>query len=110
MVEDVFCRIVKKEIPAKIVYEDEKILAIDDIEPKSPVHVLIMPKKHISSVNELKPEDKELVAKYLMLQKAKEKGIFDSGYRILINKGKDAGQTVDHLHFHLMGGHKLPFA
>jgi histidine triad (HIT) family protein len=110
--EDVFCKIAKKEIPAKIVYEDENILAIEDIEPKAPVHILIMPKRHISSLDELRPVDKELVGEiFLIAHKiAKGKGIFDSGFRIIVNKGKDAGQTVDHLHFHLMGGHKLPFA
>ena len=108
----VFCKIAKKEIPAKIVYEDQELLAFDDIEPKAPVHVLIIPKKHISSVADLKPEDKELVGEiFLVAPKiAGKKGILERGYRILANKGKDAGQTVDHIHFHLLGGHKLPFA
>ncbi|MFH1036822.1 MAG: histidine triad nucleotide-binding protein [Patescibacteria group bacterium] len=110
--EDIFCRIVKKEVPSKIVFENEKILVIEDIAPKAPVHILIIPKKHISSADELKSEDKELVGEIFLIapQIAKEKGIADTGYRVVMNKGKDAGQTVDHLHFHLLGGHKLPFA
>jgi histidine triad (HIT) family protein len=107
-----FCQIAKKEIPAKIVYEDKDLLAFDDIEPKAKVHVLIITKKHISSVLDLKPEDKELVGKiFLVVPKiAKEKGIVKTGFRILLNYGKDAGQTVEHIHFHLLGGEKLPFA
>jgi histidine triad (HIT) family protein len=107
-----FCQIAKKEIPAKIVYEDKDLLAFDDIEPKAKVHVLIITKKHISSVLDLKPEDKELVGKmFLVAPKiAKEKGIVETGFRILLNYGKDAGQTVEHIHFHLLGGEKLPFA
>jgi histidine triad (HIT) family protein len=112
MADCIFCKIAKKEIPAKIVYEDESLLAFDDIEPKAPVHVLIITKKHIPSVSELKPEDKELVGGIFLAAPAiaKIKGISESGYRILLNKGKDAGQTVEHIHFHLLGGHKLPFA
>jgi histidine triad (HIT) family protein len=112
MADCIFCKIAKKEIPAKIVYEDKDLLAFDDIEPKAPVHVLIITKKHIPSVSELKPEDKELVGKVFLaaLEIAKIKGISESGYRILLNKGKDAGQTVEHIHFHILGGHKLPFA
>jgi histidine triad (HIT) family protein len=87
-------------------------LAFDDIDPKAPVHVLIIPKKHISSLSELKPEDKELVGEIFLIAPkiANIKQVAESGYRILVNKGKDAGQTVEHIHFHLMGGHKLPFA
>jgi histidine triad (HIT) family protein len=112
MEDCIFCKIAKKEIPAKIVYEDQRLLAFDDIEPKAPVHVLIIPKKHISSVAELKTEDRELVGEIFMIAPkiADMKGIAKSGYRILANKGKDAGQTVEHIHFHLLGGHKLPFA
>jgi histidine triad (HIT) family protein len=108
----IFCRIAKKEIPAKIVYEDDDILAFDDIEPKAPVHVVIIPKKHISTMEEISSEDKELVGKiFLAVPKiAKIKGISQTGYRVIVNKGEDAGQTVNHLHFHLLGGTKLPFA
>jgi histidine triad (HIT) family protein len=108
----IFCRIAKKEIPAKIVYEDKDVLAFDDIEPKAKVHVVIIPKKHISSVVDLKSEDRELVAQIFMAVRkiAEGKGILETGFRILLNYGKDAGQTIDHLHFHLLGGEKLPFA
>jgi histidine triad (HIT) family protein len=107
-----FCQIAKKEIPAKIVYEDKDLLAFDDIEPKAKVHVLIITKKHISSILDLKPKDKELVGKiFLVAPKiAKEKGVAKTGFRILLNYGKDAGQTIEHIHFHLLGGEKLPFA
>ncbi len=108
----IFCKIAKKEIPAKIIYEDNDILAFDDIKPKVKVHVVIIPKKHISSVVDLRPEDKELVGEiFLAASKiAGEKGILETGFRVLLNYGKDAGQTIDHLHFHLLGGEKLPFA
>jgi histidine triad (HIT) family protein len=108
----IFCKIAKKEIPAKIVYEDENLLAFDDIDPKAPVHVLIIPKRHIATVADLKTEDKDLIGEmFLAVPKiVRQKGISESGYRVLANKGKDAGQTVDHIHFHLLGGHKLPFA
>ncbi|MFH1401959.1 MAG: histidine triad nucleotide-binding protein [Parcubacteria group bacterium] len=112
MPECIFCKIAKKEISAKIVYEDNDILALDDIKPKARIHVLIIPQKHISSVADLKSEDKELVGKMFMgaVKIAREKGILETGFRILANYGKDAGQTINHLHFHLLGGEKLPFA
>ena len=107
-----FCKIAKKEIPAKIVYESGDLLAFEDIEPKAPVHILIITKKHIPSVLELKQEDRELVGEiFLAAQKiAKEKGVTESGFRVLANCGKDAGQTIEHIHFHLLGGKDLPFA
>jgi histidine triad (HIT) family protein len=110
--ECIFCQIVKKEIPAKIVREDDKLMVFEDIEPKAPVHLIIITKKHISSVLELTVEDKELVGEIFLVAQAlaKEKGIAESGFRVLVNYGKDAGQTVNHIHFHLLGGEKLPFA
>jgi len=112
MSECIFCKIAKKEILAKIVYEDKDILAFDDIEPKVKVHVLIIPKRHIPSLVALKPKDKDLVGKIFLAapKVAKEKGILKTGFRVLVNHGKDAGQTIDHLHFHLLGGEKLLFA
>jgi len=112
MEECIFCKVVKKEIPAKIVYEDDNLLALDDIAPKAPVHVLIVPKIHIATIKELKPENKNLIGEIFLIASkiAAQKGISESGYRILVNKGKDAGQTIDHLHFHVLGGHTLPFA
>ena len=108
----IFCKIIKKEIPASIIYEDDNIIAFNDIEPKAPVHVIIIPKKHIPTISEIGPEDKELVGEILLVAPkiARQKGVSETGYRLIVNKGKDAGQTVDHLHFHLLGGKKLPFA
>lgn len=112
MAECIFCKIVKKELPAEIIYEDKEILAFKDIKPVAPVHLLIIPKTHILSVDHLESKDKELIGKmFLVGQKlAREKGIAETGYRISCNVGKDAGQTIEHLHFHLIGGKKLPFA
>ncbi|SHI01960.1 histidine triad (HIT) family protein [Clostridium collagenovorans DSM 3089] len=105
----IFCKILKGEIPSEKVYEDEKVYAFKDINPEAPVHVLIIPKKHISSANELTEENKEVIGDvYYAAQKiAKELGIADKGYRIINNCGEDGGQTVFHIHFHLMGGKKL---
>lgn len=104
-----FCKIINKEIPSQIVYEDEEILAFNDIAPKAPVHVLIIPKKHIESLAKLEEEDYKLMGKiHMVINKiAKEKGILDNGYRVVINCGEDGGQEVKHLHFHLLGGKKL---
>ncbi len=108
----VFCKIINKELTAEIIFESEKLLAFQDINPVAPVHLLIVPKKHISSINHLKAEDKELIGEmFLMAQEiAQEKKVVQTGYRLIFNVGKDAGQTVDHLHLHLIGGKKLPFA
>jgi len=112
MSDCIFCKIINKETPADIVYEDNNCLAIKDIQPKAPLHLLIIPKKHILSVDHLDSEDKELIGElFLVAQKiAREQGVAETGYRLLFNVGKDAGQTVDHLHLHIMGGEKLFFA
>ena len=104
-----FCKIIKGEIPSNIVYEDEEILAFRDINPVAPVHVLVIPKKHISSLVDLKPEDEALVGRiYSVINKiAKQENIFESGFRVVVNCGEDGGQEVKHLHFHLLGGKKL---
>ena len=101
-----FCKIINKEIPAKIVYEDDEILAFEDINPMAPVHILVIPKKHIETLNDIKEEDEKLIGKvYSVIGKiAKEKEIETSGYRVVANCNKDAGQEVFHIHFHLMGG------
>lgn len=108
----IFCKIINRELPSNIIYEDDKTIAFKDIYPKFPIHLLIVPKKHILSVNHLETEDKELVGElFLVAQKiAKDKGLDKTGYRLSFNVGRDAGQTVDHLHLHLMGGEKLPLA
>lgn len=109
MEDCLFCKIIKGEIPSNIVYEDDEILAFRDINPQAPVHVLVIPKKHISSLVDLKPEDETLVGKiYSVINKiAKQEDIFERGFRVVVNCGEDGGQEVKHLHFHLIGGKKL---
>lgn len=104
-----FCRIVKGEIPSTKVYEDDKVLAFKDIDPKAPVHVLIIPKEHISSVMDLNENNKDIVGHIFMCAKeiAKQAGVADTGFRIVTNNGEGAGQSVQHLHFHLLGGRSL---
>ncbi len=101
-----FCNIVAEEIPADIVYEDDSIIAFRDINPQAPVHILIIPKLHISTLNDLKPEHAELIGELILSAKdiAKKEGISDAGYRTGFNCNKAAGQTVYHIHLHLLGG------
>ncbi len=105
----IFCKIVNKEVPAKIVYEDDKIMAFKDVKPIAPVHLLIIPKKHIPSVNHLGSEDKTSVGELFLIASkiAREQGVAETGYRLIFNIGENAGQTVDHLHLHLIGGKRL---
>lgn len=105
----IFCKIINKEIPSTIVYEDDEILAFRDINPVSPVHILVIPKKHISSLIDLKEDDELVVGKiYTVINKiAKQEGIKDKGFRVVVNCGEDGGQEVKHLHFHILGGKKL---
>ncbi len=102
----IFCKIINKEIPSVIVYEDEKVLAFNDINPVAPIHIVIIPKTHIANVNELNELNASIVADiHLAAKKIAEKlGIADKGYRLINNCGADAGQTVFHLHYHLIGG------
>ncbi len=104
----VFCEIIKGNIPSTKVYEDEYVVAFNDLNPQTPVHVLIVPKKHIASAFDLEQEDAELVGRVFLAAKeiAKNLGL-DNGFRIINNCGEDAGQTVKHLHFHLLGGKTL---
>jgi len=105
----VFCRIIKREIPSTVVYEDEWTIAFNDIKPVAPIHVIIIPKQHIASVNDLNEDNADAVAKvHLAAIKVAEKlGISGKGFRLINNCGKDAGQTVFHLHYHLIGGRSL---
>ena len=105
----IFCRIIRKEIPGDVVYEDDKVLAFNDIDPKAPVHILIIPKDHIPGVLDLDEHHKELTGHILAVASklATEKGIDESGFRIVLNSGEDAGQAVFHIHFHLLGGRAL---
>lgn len=104
-----FCKIAAGEIPSEKVYEDDELFAFRDIDPKAPTHILVIPKNHISSVNELDEDNSHLVSKAFLLMKklAKEEKVSDSGYRVVTNVLDDGGQTVDHLHFHLIGGRSL---
>ena len=104
-----FCKIIKGEIPSNKVYEDEEILAFRDIHPVAPVHILVIPKKHISSLVDLEPEDEVTIGRiYGVINKiAKQENIFEKGFRVIVNCGEDGGQEVKHLHFHLIGGKKL---
>ena len=102
----IFCKVINNELPSTKVFEDEDMLAINDIHPMAPTHVLLMPKKHFASLIEAKDEDEILLGKMLLKARdiAKEKGLDKSGYKIVINNGKDAGQLVYHLHVHILGG------
>jgi histidine triad (HIT) family protein len=104
-----FTRIINREIPAKIVYEDDFCLAFEDIAPKAPTHVLLIPKKEIASLDALADEDAALVGHMLVVigRLARELGVAAGGYRVIANTGADGGQTVEHLHFHLLGGRPL---
>lgn len=104
-----FCKIVKKEIPAQIVYEDDKIMAFKDINPAAPVHILLIPKKHIPDLTALEPIDAEVIGHLHLVAKqiAEEQGVAESGFRLLNNCKEDGGQVIYHLHFHLIGGRKL---
>ena len=110
MEDCVFCKIIKGEIPSKKVYEDDDILAFYDINPIAKVHVLVIPKKHITSLLELKKEDKDLL--FHIFNKINEIaemiGVAKTGFRVISNVGEDSGQAVKHLHFHILGGEKLP--
>ena len=109
MEDCIFCKIVEGQIPADKVYEDDKVLAFRDIEPEAPVHIVIIPKKHIISLNEVDKEELEVISHILLVTKniASENGIAKTGYRLVNNCGTDGGQTVSHLHFHLLGGRNL---
>lgn len=105
----VFCKIINKEIEAEIVYEDEDILAFKDIHPQAPVHILVIPKRHIESANSLEKKDAALAGKMIIAAKelAEKTGIAEKGYKLLFRVGRDGGQEVPHLHLHLLGGARL---
>lgn len=109
MSDCVFCRIRDGQVPAKIVMRDDRCIALEDIHPQAPVHVLFIPLEHIPSNNALTPEHRELVGHLVVAagRIAAERGIADSGYRLVMNSGPDARQQVFHLHLHLMGGRQL---
>lgn len=100
----IFCKIINKEIPSDIIYEDDKFIAFKDTNPKAPIHFLVVPKKHIPSIDHVEIEDKELMGELiLVVQKiAREKNL--KGYKLAINVGREGGQIIDHLHMHLLSG------
>ncbi|BBD52954.1 MULTISPECIES: histidine triad nucleotide-binding protein [Planktothrix] len=108
MADTIFNKIIRREIPADIVYEDDLCLAFRDIAPQAPVHILVIPKKTIPQLADATPEDHALMGHLLLKVKqvAQDAGL-DGGYRVVINTGEDGGQTVDHLHFHILGGRQL---
>lgn len=105
----IFCCIIEGSIPAKVVYQDEHTLAFDDINPQAPVHTLVIPKRHVASVQDLGESDQSLLGRMLLTcaKIAKDKGLSGSGFRLIANTGRDGGQTVFHLHFHVMGGRHM---
>ena len=109
MEECIFCKIIKKEIPSTIIYEDDKVIAFNDVNPVAPIHILVVPKKHIETLLDVTDEDNELISYiYQVINKiAKEKGFANNGFRVIVNCGKDSGQEVMHIHFHVLGGKKL---
>ncbi|MCI9016438.1 MAG: histidine triad nucleotide-binding protein [Clostridia bacterium] len=109
MEECIFCKIVNKQLPAEIIYEDAEILAFRDIQPAAPIHILIIPKKHIKSLIEIEKEDEITIGKIygIINSIAEEQGVKEKGYRVIVNCGRDGGQEVPHLHFHLLAGKTL---
>ena len=104
MEDCLFCKIIKGEIPANKVYEDEEILAFHDINPAAPIHILVIPKKHITSLAHMEKEDEAIIGNDVINKIAEDKGFKEDGYRVVVNCGKNAGQTVMHLHFHILAG------
>lgn len=109
MADCLFCRIVAGQIPATLVYQDDDVVAFKDITPQAPAHVLVVPRRHVPSLNDLGPEDDALVGRMVRAAAAiaKEQGHADRGYRTVFNCNADAGQTVFHIHLHLLGGRKM---
>ncbi len=104
-----FCRIIERMVPAKIVHEDEYSIAFEDVNPQAPVHILIVPKKHITDIHSLVVTDREIIGHLFFIAKtiASKQGLDKGGYRMVINNGRDAGQSVFHVHLHLLSGRKF---
>ncbi len=109
MEDCIFCKIAKGEIPSEKVYEDDLVLAFNDLTPQAPIHILVIPKEHIASANDIDDENSNVIGHiYEIVSKiAKDKGFDKDGYRVVNNCGKDGGQTVDHIHFHVLAGRGL---
>ncbi len=106
MAECIFCQIVGGAIPAKKLYEDDQVISFDDLNPQAPVHVLVIPKRHLVSLDDTQDSDSALLGQLLIVcaKMARERGIVDGGYRVVANTGREAGQSVFHLHLHVLGG------
>ena len=109
MADCLFCKIIKREIPGSIVYEDDRVLAFNDINPQASTHVLVVPKRHIASLRDLTPDDDQIVGELVRRAAAiaAERGVADGGDRTVFNTNRDAGQTVFHIQQHLIGGRKM---
>ena len=109
MTECIFCKIARAEMKAQVIYSDEDVVAFRDINPQAPTHVLVIPRKHIPSIADCAPEDLHLLGKLLQASAeiADMESVRESGYRLVLNKGEDAGQAVDHLHVHVLGGRRM---
>lgn len=109
MSDDLFLKIVNREIPADIVHEDDEILAFRDVNPQAPVHVLVIPKRRIATINELETSDAELVGRLILTarQIAADEGLSEDGYRLVFNCNEKGGQSVYHIHLHLLGGRQM---
>jgi histidine triad (HIT) family protein len=109
MSDCIFCKIANKEIPSQFVYEDQDVVAFKDLHPKAPTHILLIPKKHIEKLSDMKNDDAALGGKMLLAVSkiAEKEGIRENGFRVVVNNGKYAGQEVFHLHFHILGGKSM---
>lgn len=109
MTDTIFTKIINKEIPADILYEDDEILAFNDVSPQAPVHFLVIPKIQIKTINDIQPNQAELIGKMTLVaqQLVKQQGIADDGYRLVMNCNDNGGQTVFHIHMHVLGGRAL---
>lgn len=109
MEDCVFCNIVNKSLDSQILFENGNLIVVKDILPKAPVHLLVLPKKHILSINELEQSDESLVGELILVAKnmAEKFGVKDTGYKLMFNVGRDGGQVIKHLHLHLLGGKQL---
>lgn len=105
----IFCKIIHKQIQSEVLYEDEDLIVFKDIKPSAPIHLLIVPKKHIASVNDIVEDDVNMVGRivYRAKKMAEEQGVAQKGYKLIFNCGKEGGQVIDHIHLHLLGGKKL---
>jgi histidine triad (HIT) family protein len=109
MADCLFCKIIERKVPSTIVYEDDRVMAFTDIDPQAPTHVLLVPKRHIPTLNDIGTEDDQIVGELVRCAAAlaKERGFSEQGYRVLFNTNRGAGQSVFHIHLHLLGGRPL---